>query len=90
MRGAVEVGKDLFDFGAGEDGGEPFRPFGGCESGEGRQRPVEDFAVEEDKGAAGDVLRRSGDVSFNGEVCEVKTHVVGSQVLRVPFAVEGG
>ena len=80
---AVEVGEEAFDFAAGEDDGESFGAFGGFDAVEGGQVfDAEDFSVEEEEGVAGDVLCGGGDVSFDGEVCEVGADFGGSESSR--------
>ena len=62
--------------------------FGGGDTFQGRQGDFEDFALKEQKGVAGDVLGRRGDVFFDGQVGEGVANRVRPEGGGVPFAVE--
>ena len=76
------------NFGACEDGGESFGPPGRGDVFAAWEFGLKDVPVEEDNGAAGDVLCGSGDLALDGEVCEEEADVISGEVSGVPFAAE--
>lgn len=88
MRRPVEVGEEGVDLGACEDDGESFGAFGGGDPFQGRQGGAENVPIEEQDGAAGDVLRGGGDLVFGGEVGQVASDFRRSEAGGVSFAVK--
>ena len=88
LAGGVEVSKESFDLVAGEDGGQAFWSSGGGDAVEGRQRDVQHIPVEEEDGAAGDVLGGGGHGVVDGQVGQVLADVFGGEGAGVSPAME--
>ena len=86
--GAVEEGHQAAYFFLREDGGQALGALGEGEVQGWGEFPLEDVAVEEEKGAEGLVLGRSGDVLVGGEVGEEGFNFRCAHLSRVAFVVE--